>query len=251
MYPVLFKIGPITIYTYGFFVFLGVITGYFVCRREAQRQGIKNNLFADLFFWILVWSFIGARILYIFVNFSMFLKMPFVVGLSRSGFVFYGGLIFGILSLYWFVLKYKLNFFKLLDIFALGVPLGHAFGRIGCFFYGCCYGKPTQLFFGVLFPPDSPAGLTGEKIIPVQLIEALFLFVLFYILFLFRRHKKIDGQICAVYCVVYGIFRFGIEFLRGDYRGHILALTTSQLTALVFIISGIILWIFLKKNRKK
>ncbi len=239
MFPILFKLGPVTIYTYGVFVFLGVVASYLVCRNQVDKEGVSREIFSHIFFWSLIWGFLGSRIAYILVEWRWFLSNPLSVILSRSGFVFYGGIISGILTVFVLAKKYKINRLRSLDIGALSIPLGHALGRIGCFCYGCCYGKPTDSSWGILFHPESPAGLFGEKVVPTQLISALFLFLLFFLLMILNKYKKSDGQILLSYGICYGIFRFIIEFYRGDLRGEVFSLSTSQLAALIVIIISI------------
>ncbi len=243
MHPILCKIGPLTIYTYGFFVFTGVLSGYLVCLKIARRENIDKTIFSDIIFWTLVFSFLGARIFYIFVDFNNFLADPIGVLVSRSGFVFYGGVIFGLLASYFLTRLHKINFLKFCDIIAVGIPLAHAFGRIGCFSYGCCYGRPTHSWIGVLFPPDSPAGALGVKVIPTQLIESMFLFALFFILWALNRHRKFRGEIISSYLIFYGIFRFIIEFFRADLRGSVFFLSLSQFIAIILVGTGVFLWI--------
>lgn len=242
MYPVLFKLGPITIYTYGMFVTLGVAAGYFVCRGEADKEGIPRQVFSNIFFWVLVTGFIGARIAYILIEWERLLANPFGVIFSRSGFVFYGGAL-GILSGFILTRKYKINFLKFADIIALGIPLGHSLGRIGCFFYGCCYGKPTTSGLGVLFPPESAAGLSGVKVIPTQLISAVVLLLIFYLLLFLKKRRKFNGQILLSYVFLYGIFRFIIEFYRGDPRGEFFTLSTSGFISLILVAVSIIFYL--------
>ncbi len=242
MHAILFKLGPITIYTYGLFVFLAVVSGYFVCSQEAKRQGISKDVFSNIIFWTVIFAFIGARLLYVVVEFNQFLQSPLAILFGRSGFVFYGGILFGFVALVVLTKKHNIKFAKFGDVIALALPLGHALGRIGCFFYGCCHGRPTDSWIGVLFPLDSPAGIFGVKVIPTQLISAVFLILLFAFLMSYRKRKKFDGLIGIYYLVFYGVFRFIIEFFRGDPRGYLGPLSTSQLISLVFIAVGIFLW---------
>ncbi|MCK9615341.1 MAG: prolipoprotein diacylglyceryl transferase [Candidatus Omnitrophica bacterium] len=253
MHPILFKFGSFTIYTYGFFVFLGVLFGYFFCLKQAKRENINKSVFSDIIFWTLIFSFLGARVFYIFADFENFLLNPLEILLSRSGFVFYGGVVFGIIALYALAKLHKINFFKLSDIIVSGVPLAHAFGRLGCFSYGCCYGRPTDSFLGVLFPKDSPAGFAGVRVIPTQLIEALSLFLLFLALIFLRKRKKFDGQLLAFYLIFYSIIRFIIEFLRGDPRGSVFFLSLSQFISVILMVFGIFLhfWLRLRKQQEK
>ena len=245
MHPVLFKVGPVTIYTYGFFVFLGVIAGYLVCSRQAKREGLSRDKFADIFFWTILFSFLGAKLLYIIIEFKYFLKDPLSV--IRSGFVFYGGLISGLIVLRVLSRRQHIKPFKLLDIFCLGIPLAHAFGRLGCFFYGCCWGRTTDSFIGVVFPLGSPAGADGLKVIPTQLISAAFLFLLFFLILAISRHKKFDGQLFLTYILVYIPFRFVIEFFRGDPRGTMFLLPTSQFLSIVLVNICLLLWYLHRK----
>jgi phosphatidylglycerol---prolipoprotein diacylglyceryl transferase len=248
MHPILFKIGPVTIYTYGFFIFLGVLFGYLISRKRAKEVGVDRQQFSNIFFWTLITGFLGARITYIIVNWQVFIKAPLEIGLGRSGFVFYGGVIFGLLYLFLFTQKHKIKFLKITDIFALGVPLAHGFGRIGCFFYGCCYGKITNLWIGIKFPPGSPAGLENARIIPTQLISAGFLFILFLFLFAIRNKITQIGKLTGYYLFVYSLFRFIIEFFRGDPRGLFLIFSTSQWISILIIFLAII--ILGKKDKK-
>ncbi|MBP7088024.1 MAG: prolipoprotein diacylglyceryl transferase [Candidatus Omnitrophica bacterium] len=248
MHPVLFQLGPITIYTYGFFVFLGVLSAYLVCRKQAKNNAIDLNIFSDIFFWTLIFAFIGARILYLFVEWEIFLENPLGAIFSRSGFVFYGGIIGGVASAIIIARRKKIDFFKLADIFAVGIPLGHSLGRLGCFFYGCCYGKPSEAFYALLFPAGSPAGGLGVKVIPTQLISAFALFLIFFLLLVISKHKKFNGQILVSYLFIYGIFRFLIEFLRGDPRGEVFMFSTSQIVSIITVIVSIILFFRFKRS---
>ncbi len=245
MHPILFQLGPITIYTYGAFVFLGVLVGYLVCTRYASQSGLDDKVFSNIFFWTIISSFLGAKILYIILNIDYFMKEPSNV--LRSGFVFYGGVIGGSFALFLLAKRYNISLIKLADIFCLGIPLGHALGRVGCFFYGCCYGKPSDCFFCLLFPPNSPAGTLGVKLIPTQLISAFFLFMIFLLFVVIKRRKKFEGQIFTSYFVVYGIFRFIIEFFRADPRGMFLSLFTSQIISIFLVIAGITLFLRLRR----
>ncbi|MFH1504378.1 MAG: prolipoprotein diacylglyceryl transferase [Candidatus Omnitrophota bacterium] len=228
MYPILFKIGPITIYTYGVCVFLGVVAGYLVGGRLARKEGLDGDVFSNILFWALIWGFLGARVFYVLVEWRSLLDNPIEVIFSRSGFVFYGGVIFGLGYLYLTAKKQKINFLKLADILVVSLPLAHAFGRIGCFFYGCCYGSVLG--------------------IPVQLVSSGFLLLLFCLLLFLKKKAKFTGQITAYYLIFYGIFRFIIEFSRTDPRGQVLFLSTSQFISLILMVGGIFLfWKFKKR----
>jgi phosphatidylglycerol:prolipoprotein diacylglycerol transferase len=129
--------------------------------------------------------------------------------------------------------------------------LAHALGRIGCFSYGCCYGRDTGSFIGMLFPPQSPAGSLGVKVIPTQLIESFTLVIIFIVLNFLKKYKEFEGQIFIYYLMLYAIVRFIIEFFRGDERGQILFLSVSQFGSAVLIVLSIFLWYRWKKAEEK
>ena len=247
MCPILFKVGSFTIYTYGVLVFMGVLAGYLFGLKEAGRSQVDTKVFSDVLFWSIIWAFVGARLLYLIVEWDFFIQDPIGMLFSRAGFVFYGGIIAGSLALFFHAKIRKLDFLKYIDIIALTIPLGHFFGRLGCFFYGCCYGVHTNSWIGMIFPHDSPAGIMGGKVIPTQLISALFLLFIFFILLFIRRRQQFKGQIMLSYFIFYGIFRFIIEFFRGDPRGFWGMFSTSQIIAIVLILSGLIGWIRLRR----
>jgi phosphatidylglycerol:prolipoprotein diacylglycerol transferase len=167
---------------------------------------------------------------------------------SETGSTFYGGLIGGVLIfllLYFVIGKYLFRdsrehikrFIDLTNIFACATTLAHAFGRIGCLMAGCCYGRQYDGFGGIYMPD------LGYKVIPTQLIECVFLFILFGVFsyLLLKKKFKLNQ---ALYFISYGVFRFLIEFVRDDYRGttFLRIFTPSQLTALLLIIIGIVWW---------
>jgi phosphatidylglycerol:prolipoprotein diacylglycerol transferase len=241
MHPILFKIGSLTIYTYGLFVFLGVVFGYIVARKNALKNGISDSVFTDIFFWVIVSGFLGARILYILVEIKNLSVDPWGIIFGRSGFVFYGGIIAGAVVAYSLAKKFKVDLMKFCDSIAPGLLLGHALGRVGCFFYGCCYGRPDDRF-GILFPPESPAGMLGVKVLPIQLVESFCLFVLFLVLWAISSRKKFDGQICSLYLILYSVLRFSLEFFRYDPRGSFYGFSTSQVISVFIFIGGVILF---------
>ena len=168
---------------------------------------------------------------------------------------FMGGAIVFILLFWIFLKSERKNMLFYLNIVVTGVVLAHAFGRIGCFLAGCCYGTETSAWYGIIFPAGSPAsfhyhdGLESVKVIPTQLIEAIFLFGLFGVLAYLKKNQL------AIYFLSYGIFRFLIEFIRDDARGTFIpGLSPSQFLSLIAILIGILMLLyplFCKLNFKK
>ncbi len=240
MHPVIFSIGNFEIYSYGLFVLLGLVIAYIFLLQEKKRYQIDSQTLSDLLFWILISGFITSRIFYILLNFSSFTKNPWDYILSRSGFVFFAGLLGGILGATIFITAKKLKFLNIADMLAPAIAIGHSLGRIGCFFYGCCYGKICTLPICVKFPFDSPAGESGQPVLPTQLISAFFLVIIFSVLLYIRDKKKFDGEVFFNYLLLYGTFRFTIEFFRADTRGIFFYLTTSQWFSIISMGIGIV-----------
>jgi phosphatidylglycerol:prolipoprotein diacylglycerol transferase len=192
-------------------------------------------------------GFFGAKV------FEMIYKhYPFsMAGFLNSGITFYGGLIFGIITFLGFCLIFKLNCLFTFNLVIPSLILAHAFGRIGCFFGGCCFGIPTTSLIGVTFPENSvPFIYYGHnvKILPVQLFEAFLLLCLFIFVIKFIQKNII---ITPVYFILYGVIRFLLEFLRGDFRGELfnIALSPSQFISIGLILTGVIIFWIGRKYR--
>lgn len=223
MYPVLFKFGPLTIYTYGFFVAMGVLSSILFARREGKRLGMDPDRITDLCFYIVIAAIVGSRLFYVAVNFGFFLSRPLdIFKIWNGGLVFYGGFIGAVVTALVFLHKTGMPLGKTADIAAMTIPLGHTFGRIGCFFAGCCYGRACSLPWAVTFyDPHSLAPL-NIPIHPTELYEAAGNLFIFLFLLLLHRRKKLDGRLFWLYMMSYGILRSIIEQFRGDDRGAFL-----------------------------
>lgn len=251
MYPVLLSLGPFTIYTYGLMVAIGCLVGFLYIRREARREAFDTDKITSLFLWVLISGFVGGRILYILVEWERFLDEPLRTIFGRGGFVFYGGFILAFGVGIWQIRRKGLNIWKTADIFAPAVAVAYAIGRIGCFLNGCCYGRPTDSWIGISFPPESLAGSLGEPLIPIQLFASLNLFIIFAILIKVKHYKKFNGELFWLYVLLYGVTRSIIEIFRGDPRGHIWIFSTSQFTGIIFAILSLIMLRRLGRERKQ
>ncbi|MBP5306155.1 MAG: prolipoprotein diacylglyceryl transferase, partial [Lachnospiraceae bacterium] len=163
------------------------------------------------------------------------------------GFVVYGGIILGIFAGFLYTRRKKLNFWKYFDIVMPEIALAQAFGRVGCFLAGCCYGEETHNVLHVVFH-DSPIAPNGVQLIPTQVYSSLFNFLHFFILINVAKKKKADGQVAGLYLIIYSVGRFIIEFFRGDIeRGQIGILSTSQFISIFIFAAGILLYAFAEK----
>jgi len=220
MHPVFFRVGSFSIHTYGVLVAIGFLLGLYVAGRRAQQEGLDQRHVSDLGIWLIVAGMGGAKLfhtIFFWNEFQMAWRMEGVRSL-REGFVFYGGFIGAVVATIVFVRARRLPLWKLADVMAPSVALGHAFGRLGCFFNGCCYGTPTCVSWGVRFPDNHL--MHSCPVHPTQLYEVAGNLVLFAGLFEFYRRKQFDGQVWWWYVLAYGALRFGIEFFRGDYAVH-------------------------------
>jgi len=241
MYPVIFKIGSFTFYTYGFFVFLAFLVGIFFFLRQAKKKNLPEQRILSLALWLVIFGMAGARILYVISNFSFFSKQPLnILNPRQGGLVFYGGLISSLLFGICYIHHYSLSFYKVSSAAAPSICLGLSIGRIGCFFNGCCYGKPWDK--GFIFAPGSPAGwaFPGQPLIPTQLISSLNLLIIFFILIILQKRQKFSDNTFFYFLIFYAIHRFIIEFFRADYPEIFLRLTTPQLISIGLAVFSII-----------
>jgi phosphatidylglycerol---prolipoprotein diacylglyceryl transferase len=237
VHPEFIRLGPLDIHTYGVFVAIGFIVGLAVATRRARHEGIDPERITDLGAWLIIAGMLGGKLFHIIFFWDDFLYGWRQEGVRslREGFVFYGGFIVASLTAVAYTTVKKLPFFRVVDIFAPSLALGHAFGRLGCFFNGCCYGKPCSLPWAVTFPP--PHVMAGIPVHPTEIYEALGNLVIFAGLSAVYRHKRADGQIFWLYVLSYGILRFVVEFFRGDYATYYFGvLTLGQLVAMVMIV---------------
>ena len=243
-----FKIGSFTIHGYGVMIAIGILAAYFVGERQAKKHGLSPDLVDTLIFVVLVTGFLGSKITYCLTNLSGFLKDPMAY-LGSDGWVVYGGIIGAFIGSYIYCRLRKIDFFAYMNLLLPEAALAQGFGRIGCFFAGCCYGKPTD-GLGVVFPPGSLAP-SGVKLIPTQLISSFGDFLLFYILYRNYENGEHRDETGAWYMILYSIGRFLIEFLRGDEaRGSIMGMSTSQFIAIFVALGGIILLVMIRRARK-
>lgn len=209
MYPVLFKIGAVSVYSWGAMVALAFVAGIWLGVARAKKEGIPADIALDTCFYVMISSVIGARVFYVIGFPGEFLASPLkALAFWEGGMVFYGGLVFAILTMAWYLSRKKIPVLKAMDIAAPSVAIGYAIGRIGCFLRGCCYGKECGLPWAMNFP--DAAGLVH----PTQLYSALAGLVMFILLVGFRDKKRYDGQVVLWGITLYAGYRFFIEFFR-------------------------------------
>ncbi len=240
MRSVLFTIGPVTVYSYGFMIAVGILSALFFSSRKFKKLGIDDEILYGLALIALIFGFLCAKLLYIVVEFRAFLYDPWGT-LSGSGFVLYGGIIGGIGAAMVYCRRKKLDFMRYFDLLIPYVAMAQGFGRIGCFLAGCCYGAETDCFWGVTFH-DSPFAPNGVPLIPTQLLSAAGDFLIMAVLLLYAKKEPARGKVSGLYLLLYSIGRFVIEFFRNDYRGSIGFLSTSQFISILIFFAGLALF---------
>jgi phosphatidylglycerol:prolipoprotein diacylglycerol transferase len=253
MFPHLFTIGPITLYSYGLMAAIGFLAGISWAAHLAKKEEIDPQKVFDTGFWVVVGAIVGSRIFYVGQHYESYLKDPLgVFKLWEGGLVFYGGVIGAVTATWLCVKAYKLAFWPLADILTPGVALGHAFGRIGCFLAGCCYGLETDVAWGVTFSDAASIAPTGVALHPTQLYSAANEFTLFLLLTVIRPYRTFYGQIWLTWLGLYAVTRSVIELFRGDPRGFILdgAITTSQVVAALMVTVAIYYYVKAHKTNR-
>ena len=249
MFPNLIDLGFIHLRTYGACMAIGFILCWKLFEVLSRRRDLSNFILA-----LMVSGILGARIAYVIEHWtSEFAGHPErIVRIDQGGLMFYGGFILAFIVYFVWCHVRRERPLALADHFAAVIPLGHAFGRIGCFFYGCCYGKLSESALAVRFPRCSPAwyeqyhaGLipyTAESslaVLPTQLFEAAALLALFAGLFFLDRRNRREGLVTGVYLVGYAAIRFALECLRGDPRAAVWIFSISQSISLVLAVFGV------------
>ncbi len=215
---------------YGVMFFVGIFVAAAVAALVCKKRELPGYEIAYSGVYTMIGAMIGAKLLFIIVSWKDIVKydIPFE-NILKGGFVFYGGLIGGFLGLLTYSLIYKMKLNKFLDIYAAVLPLGHAFGRVGCFFAGCCYGMEYDGPFCYTYTATAGVTPLGVPLFPIQLLEALCLLLIFGGLMVVLHKTKKVGVVYKCYLVAYAIVRFALEYLRGDgERGKFLFLSTSQ-----------------------
>lgn len=280
MFPTLLKIGPLTLHSYGFMIAVGFLTALFLMQRDGKKRGIDPRLISDMMFWTLIWGLIGTRVTHILMFWRDYsLSDPIgLIAIWKGGLVFQGAAFPVVIYYVYATRKYKLDFWKLGDILIPYAAVGHALGRMGCFFRGCCYGKRTDLLWGIRFPRQpwdlsqpatgSPAYLDhctrysefslsqdhwSYPVHPTQLLGVVSLVCLCLILlYLRKKWHPFDGFIMPLYIMFYSTYRFFAEFLRGDHNPRVFDLLSYQQVFCIFsVVAGILLFLVLRQWQGK
>jgi len=219
MHPILIKLGPFTIYSYGFFLAIGFLLAIVYATREAKRVGVDPQKVSDMAFYLIVSALIGARLLFILTEFHDFVDNPLeVFKIWKGGLVFYGGFIGALLAGIWYVKRNNMPLWKTADIIAPAIALGQSLGRIGCFSAGCCYGREADVPWAVTFTDPNSLARLGVPLHPTQLYESALDLGIFLFLITLRKRKTFEGQLIWLYTLLYAVARLIVESFRDGSR---------------------------------
>jgi phosphatidylglycerol:prolipoprotein diacylglycerol transferase len=249
MHPILFRVFGWPVYSYGVLLALAYLAGLQLAVVRARRAGLDATKITDLGIYLIIAALVGAKLMLIVVDFEHFRARPAeLMSLVRVGGVFYGGLIAAFLVGVWLIRRYQLPLWTTADLIAPGIALGHVVGRFGCLLAGCCFGIATNVPWAITFTDPVAENTSGTPLDtplhPTQLYDAgAELVILAILLATERRGRPFPGRTFWLYMLLYAISRYVIEFYRGDDRGMILGMSTSQFLALVIVPVGVaMLW---------
>jgi phosphatidylglycerol---prolipoprotein diacylglyceryl transferase len=252
-HPFQYQFGPLSFTGFGIAVLFAFVIAQIICQRELVRRGHDPEPIGDLVFAAVIGGLLGAKIYYVILFHDLASLW------SRGGFVFWGGLIGGILAVMAVIRLKKLSLMRIADVAGIGIAAAYSIGRTGCWAVGDDYGRPWSSRFAVSFPNGAPPSTAGNmhemfrvpipsgatpstvlSVYPTQLMEVALGFIMFLILWKLRDHKHAEGWLFGVYMVLAGIERFLIEFLRAKDDRFFGVLTTAQIIALLFVAGGMV-----------
>lgn len=262
MYPIAFTLFGKSIHFYGVCIAIGFICATLAMLYKRKRAGMTADQIFDLAMLALFTGILGARLLHVIQNWDSNSGLLWIIRIDQGGLVFYGGFILAITSVCIYARRKKISIPALLDVTSPAIAIGHAFGRLGCFLQGCCFGKvaPQGTWGAVRFPyyPESsieakmylPDGMT-RALYPTQIWESAANLILCAVLLILCKKFRRPGQIAGIYLITYAVIRFILEFFRGDNPELLLGLTTSQSIALFLMIPvGSILLVMAKEKNE-
>ena len=238
---ILFEAGPVTVYSYGLMIALGVILTFVVAQKRAKNYGLDPDAIFYMGAWGLLAGILGAKLLFYLTEIKEIIKDPSLLLNVSEGFVVYGGIIGGILGAYIYAKIKKIDILAYFDLAVPSIAFAQGFGRIGCLLAGCCYGKETSGAFSITFHTSAFAP-NGVALVPTQIYSSILDFLHYGLLLLILRSQKKDGETAAAYLIFYSAGRFVLEFFRGDLaRGSVGVLSTSQFISVFTFFAGIVL----------
>ena len=256
MYPILFQFGSFTISSFGVMMVIAFLLGNYLLRIDVVAEGYDAIIADDIIFRAAIGGILGAKFYYLIENIPTGQAADNINGLINiiagiftlngeriafgiqnfgAGLVFLGGLVGGMATVSWYIYRKNLNWFKIADLAAPFLVLGHGIGRIGCFLVGDDYGIPTNLPWAIAFPNGLPP--TNTPVHPTQLYEMSAYFIIFFYLRYRKRNQTFSGEIIFEYLFLGGLSRFMVEFIRTNTK-YIFGLSGAQYFSILMMVIG-------------
>lgn len=256
LYLLVNRLGPVYVHGYGVMLIVALTAGISWLAVTSRAHGIPAGVWIDFALFILIGGVLGARLLFIALNWDQYASAPLqILQVWQGGLAYHGGVVGGLASAYLFSRVYGIDFTLLADLGAPATALGYSLARIGCFLNGCCYGRAASPGWplGMVFPPGSDAGEYAQAPVhPTQLYASFASIVIFYILCKAWPHVKARGNLFLLYLVLYSIYRFLIEFLRRGATAKVFApvapLTEAQVASIA-IGTVALIWMLIRRKR--
>jgi phosphatidylglycerol:prolipoprotein diacylglycerol transferase len=257
VHPEVFHWGFVHVRSYGLMLAVAFLAGTWLALREARRLHLDEDKLVSTILVALVCGVLGARGLYVLEHVAEFRReWGSVLALWQGGLTLYGGLVAGTLAGLLAARRLNLPMWTVADVLTPSLAIGGMFGRVGCFLNGCCYGRPTRLPWGVVFPPDSFAGLEfgNARIHPSQLYFALANLALFAIVWPLRSRWRVPGTLFWTYLALFALVRIPLDFTRAYEPGTELltvagrVVTESQLTSVAIALFGLLMTMRLRRQ---
>jgi phosphatidylglycerol---prolipoprotein diacylglyceryl transferase len=259
MYPHLFTIGDFTVTSFGLMMFLSFVAGAWVLARQFEKRGMAPEAAWDMLLWVALGGIVGAKLYYVGLHYEALLENPLRELTNRGGLVWYGGFIGGVIAFYWQARKLELPIVPAFDAAAPTLAIAYAIGRMGCFLVGDDYGRPTDSWVGIAFPEGYPPSTAGYfrsigtqipaeipdaavlAVHPTQLYEVALALIMFAVLWRLSGTLR-TGRLFALYLAMYGVLRFGIEFVRAKTDLVLFGLTSSQIASILVLVLAGVIW---------
>ena len=260
MFPEIASLGVLHVRSYGLMLAVAFLVGTWLGLKEARRLGLDPDHLVTVVLVTLVSSVIGARLLYVLEHLSEFRgEWSSILAVWQGGLTLYGGILAGACAALLTARRLGMPMWAVADALTPSVALGTMFGRVGCFLNGCCYGHPTALPWGVVYPPDSFAGLEfgDTPIHPAQIYNALFGLALFAVLWKLRTRVRVAGTLFWSFIVAFALGRIVLDLFRAyEPSAHLVAIgpgniTESQLTSLALALFGVLMLVRLRRGAAK
>ena len=256
MHPEIAQWGFIHIRSYGLMLAVAFLIGTWLGLRESRRLGLDEDKVVNVILIVLVASVLGARALYVMEHVQEFRReWGSVIALWQGGLTLYGGIVAGTAAGLMAAKRFGLPMWTVADALTPSLALGAGIGRIGCHLNGCCYGRPTQLPWGVVFPADSYAGLEfgNAAVHPSQLYLAAAAVALFLLTWWLRRRLGVPGTLFWLFIVMFALIRIPVDLTRAWepeatlLRSGPIEITESQLTSLAFALFGLLMIVRIRR----